>query len=69
MSAANVKLVVGDVSAGNVVGNHGEAVGAICAGRALDLRAIDQSGGGCRVSGADLRRTGDIDRLTFCRNF
>ena len=51
------------------VRNNKVAVGAIGPGRALDLRAIDQSGGSRRVSGSDFRRAGDIHGLTFCRHF
>ena len=41
VSAANVELIVSLVGAGHVVGDHGQAVGAVGAGRAFDLRAID----------------------------
>ena len=39
MAAAHVQHVVSDVGAGNVVGNHGQAVGAVGAGSALDVEA------------------------------
>ena len=67
--AADVELVVGDVSAGHVVGNHSQTVGAISPGRTLDLGAVDESCGSRRIGRSDLRCTRHIDRLTFCRHF
>ena len=52
---------MGHVGAGDVVGDHGQAVGAVGAGRALDVLAADQSGGREAVGGGDRRRSGDGD--------
>ena len=43
MAAAKVKLIVGKIRPRNEIGNHGEAVGARCAGRFLNLQAVHQS--------------------------
>ena len=41
MAAAHVKHVVGDVRSGNVVRDHGQAVGAVGTGRAFDIDTAD----------------------------
>ena len=46
VAPADVELIVGEVGPGNVVGDHGQAVGAGGAGRVLDVEPADQSGGG-----------------------
>ena len=66
MSAADVELVMSYVSAGYVIGNHGEAVGAIGSGRALDLLPVDKSCGSRRVGGSDFWRPRHINGFVFC---
>ena len=46
MAAAHVEHVVGHVGAGDVVGDHGHAVGAVGAGGLGDVFAADEGGGG-----------------------
>ncbi len=60
MAAANVELIVRHVRAGNEIGDHRQAVGAIGAGSRGDLRAIDDACG-CGGFGDDL--------VFFFRNF
>ena len=38
VAATHVQHVVGDIGAGDVVGDHGEAVGAVGAGSAVEYR-------------------------------
>src|SRR3981189_2257232 len=44
VSAANVQLVVREISTGDVVGDHRETVGPRSAGRFLNLQAVDEAG-------------------------
>ena len=66
VSAAHVQHVVGDVGSGDVVGDHGQAVGGVGAGRALDVLSADQGDGREAVGGDDRGRgrDGDIFRGT-----
>ena len=52
MSAADVELVVSEIGAGHVVGNHGEAVGAGGAGGVFDVEAVDEGGRSGGIGGA-----------------
>ena len=61
VAAAHVEHVVGDVGAGDVVGDHGHAVGGVGAGGALDVLAADEGDGGEAVGGDDRGRGGDGD--------
>ena len=61
VAAAHVEHVVRDVGAGDVVGDHGHAVGAVGAGSALDVEAADEGGGSGAVGGDDCGRAGDGD--------
>ncbi len=61
VAAAHVEHVVRDVGAGDVVGDHGQAVGAVGAGSALDVEAADEGGGSGGVGGDDRGRGGDDD--------
>ncbi len=71
VAAAHVEHVVGDVGAGDVVGDHGEAVGAIRAGGLGDVYPADE---GCwrrriHVSCVSLGRDGDDLAHTSDRQF
>src|SRR5712691_842554 len=48
VAAANVELIVSEVRAGNVVGDHREAVGARGAWSVLNFRTVDKAGGSGR---------------------
>ncbi len=63
VSTADVELIVGDIGAGHVVGDHGEAVGARSPGRALDIEAADQGDGSGGVRWSGLGSSGDVDDL------
>ena len=56
VAAAHVEHVVGHVGAGDVVGDHGHAVGAVGAGGFGDVFAADEGGGGdgVDVGGGDV---------------
>ena len=56
VATANVQHVVSDVGAGDVVGDHGHAVGAVGAGRAGDVLAADEGDGRGGVGGHDFGR-------------
>jgi len=65
VSAANVELVVREISTGDVVGDHREAIGARGARRFLNLQAVDESR---RCYGLGLRGVrGDKHCLALCR--
>ncbi len=49
VAAAHVKHVVGHVGAGDVVGDHLHADGAVGAGSQFDIGTGDESGGGCGI--------------------
>ena len=57
VAAANVELVVGDVGAGNVIGDQRDGVGAGGTGQLRDVAAADHRGGSGGISG---RLHGDI---------
>ena len=59
MAAAHVEHVVGHVGAGDVVGDHGHAVGAVGAGGLGDVFAADEGGGGDGVDVAVVVLGGD----------
>ncbi len=61
VAAANVELVVCQISAGNKVRNHREAVAARCARSVLNLRAVDKAGGSGRggLCRGGIRRDGN----------
>src|ERR1700675_2893144 len=61
VAAADVELVVGEVGAGNVVGDHGEAVGAVSAGSMFDIEAADQGDGSGGIGGSGFGRSRDVD--------
>src|SRR5258708_30389545 len=61
VTAAHVKHVVCDICAGNEVGDHLQAVGAICSGCPGDVDAVDQGGrrDGVHICGLGLTGHGD----------
>ncbi len=61
MAAADVELVVSNVSARDVVGNHGQAVGAVGARSALDIEAAHESCGRSGIGRGHLGRARDSD--------
>ena len=61
VAAAHVQHVVGHVGAGDVVGDHGHAVGAVGAGGVGDVVAADQGGGGDGVDVGGCRGAVDGD--------
>src|SRR5712672_1193593 len=63
VAAADVELVVREVSAGNVVGDHGETVGARGTGSVFDVETAHQSDGSGGVSGSGFGDSGDVDDL------
>ena len=63
VAAAHVQHVVGHVGAGDVVGDHGHAVGAVGAGGLGDVVAADEGGGGDGVDVGGLGGRGDGDGL------
>ena len=65
MSAANMQLIVRDVSAGHKVGNHCQRVGPAGARGLGYLDAIHDRRRGRRIGRRSLRRIGDVDGL-FC---
>jgi len=56
VSAANVQLVVREISTGDVVGDHRETVGPRSAGRFLNLQAVDEAGRRKQSPSAQRRR-------------
>ncbi len=65
VAAADVKHVVSDVGAGNVVGDHGETVGAVGAGSAVDVLLVDKRDGRCRIGGRNFGRGRNCDLGIF----
>ena len=63
VAAAHVQHVVGHVGAGDVVGDHGHAVGAVGAGGLGDVFAVDESGGG---DGVDVGGVRSVVTVTVC---
>src|ERR1700722_1149929 len=63
VAAADVELVVSEIGAGNVVGDHGETVGAIRAGSLFDIETADQSGGSSGIGGSGFGRARDVHRF------
>jgi len=63
MAAAHVEHVVCDVGAGNVVGDHGEGVGAIGPGGLGDICTTDECGGSDGVDVGSVRFGGDVGGL------
>ena len=61
MAAAHVEHVVGDVGAGDEVGDHGEAVGAVGAGGAVDVEAATSVMGVAVSVGTTAGESGDGD--------
>ena len=59
MAAANVQHIVDDVGAGHIVGDGGEAVGAVGARSVLNLRAVESGGGRNRGTLVLAGRSGD----------
>ena len=68
MPAANVELVMRDVSSGNVVGDHGQAVAAVGAGGPLHIQAADQGGGRRGVRRRSFSSGGDGNVFTLARD-
>ena len=63
VAAAHVEHVVGHVGAGDVVGDHGQAVGAVGAGGLGDVVAVDEGGGSDGVDVGAGGVAGDGDGL------
>src|SRR5712692_4169064 len=63
MTSAHVKLVMGEVGAGNVVGNHGEAVAAGRPGSLANFLAVNNVGGCDRFPLRRARISGNGDGL------
>ena len=68
VAAAHVQHVVGHVGAGDVVGDHGEGVGAVGAGGVGDVDAVDECGGGDAVDVGGVLRAEDGDGLVDGRD-
>ena len=63
MASAHVQHVVGHVCAGDVVGDDGHGVGAVCAGCLGDVDAGEERSGSDGVDVGGLRLGGDVDGL------
>ena len=61
MASAHVEHVVGHVGAGDVVGDHLHAVGAVGAGGLGDVERVDERGGSDGVDVGGLCLGGDVD--------
>src|SRR5712672_1565633 len=61
VAAADVELVVREISAGNVVGDHGQAVGARGSGSVFDVETADQGDRSGGVGGSGFGGSGDVD--------
>ena len=59
--SADVKLIMSEVCARDVIGNHGQAIGAGSARGAGDIGAADECGGRGGICGRRLRSSGDRD--------